>query len=134
MELIEQIREKCIAVNPEIKAFTFGLRVRSGEGFYKLINIGETDGEKWATYLGEADELIVSGDSLIIDKVLGRTIRLADVLLALKGPQDKWIKNSDKFRSHGWDVVRAWDLTKDDLTQQSEETVEFIAGIMNITS
>jgi hypothetical protein len=109
MELIEQIREKCVAVNPEIVE-------RNG--------LPET----WCRNHGGAMRNHSEPCTCI------GLIRLADVLLALKGPQDKWIKNSDKFRSHGWDVVRAWDLTKDDLTQQSEETVEFIAGIMNITS
>lgn len=104
---LEIIRAACIKANPEIKE-----RASTDTG---------TDSRPKIYFEFEDD------------------IRLADVLLAIdKTPHwmlGKWsvrsdgaIATPDNFM-HG-DILASWNLHKDDLTQQSPETLQFLADLL----
>lgn len=70
--------------------------------------------------------------------VIGRPIRLSDVLLAIYSFRDernekvpstteRYNKNRDEDELLIWQY---WNLRKDDLTQQSLETLQFIADLL----
>jgi hypothetical protein len=71
------------------------------------------------------------------DRWCSRPIRLADVLLAIEEKdndvRDVKIYLHQAFHEVGiiWGNIEAcWNLRKDDLTEQSEETINFIAGLL----
>lgn len=129
---IEFIRQKCIEANPSIKDLVFGCRIY----FPAFPNV-------WHKVLG------ASGGSIhyfAYDKydshcnesqveIIGRPIRLADVLLAYKKYREGFAEpaslsinlwNEEIRNKAVLASVRNWDLKNDDLTLQSEETVKFI--------
>jgi hypothetical protein len=55
-----------------------------------------------------------------------RPIRLADVLLAIEPIRTR----RGLLNAAAEGVVKAWDLRKDDLTEQSDETIRFIHGLL----
>lgn len=62
-------------------------------------------------------------------KILGREIRLADVLLAMKSLKER------KWTDQAWLITGSkddcnWNLLKDSLTDQSEETIEFLYELL----
>lgn len=65
-----------------------------------------------------------------------RPIRLADVLLAIGGESDteqsqwRYLGNLSKVCGFGWNV--AWNLRNDDLSQQSPETLRFLANLLKV--
>lgn len=59
-----------------------------------------------------------------------RPIRLADVLSAI-GNVDARVKvDGDKLKVFADETMLTWNLRKDDLTEQSDECVEFLAEIL----
>lgn len=63
-----------------------------------------------------------------------RAVRLADVLLAIqKARGGMWARHSGVFEVDQWvkDLLPMYDLRKDDLTEQSDECVAFLAKLLN---
>lgn len=61
-----------------------------------------------------------------------RPIRLADVLLALDGlrKNEPYSKTQRNFEAVTLGYTKGWNLRKDDLIEQSDETIEFIATLL----
>lgn len=75
------------------------------------------------------------------DEILGREIRLADVLLAIVmhdpiryiaiTPHGAWLEIiSGKFQNCMEDSMQGWDMKQDNLELQSEECIEFIYNLL----
>ncbi len=140
---IEEIRKKCIEANPEIVELKLGCKTSKG----MITSIFESNGRygyamtpyttHWDGANGEAIAKRYSADNF---EIIGRPIRLADVLLAIeiRKPTMK-ITDSDNI-DYGKMVditeeekIKAmfdWDLKSDDLEKQSEETISFLHNLL----
>lgn len=138
---LEKIRQACIAANPEIVELKYGcLILYKGQRMTFIRN--DTAGRPWC-YTGWAPHVI--GDEAFdrlepaFLKIVGRPIRLADVLLAI-GPALQTKKGRiGTYRGREidepqgvklWLVEVGWNLREDDLTKQSEETLAFIVSLL----
>lgn len=193
-EQIEEIRQKCIEANPEIVELKFGCRVEvifdkaeianpnsftreemrlkanhridELDGFYKGVCIGDC-------VIGQGvyvkNDLITMGKPEWF-KIIGRSIRLADILLAIPdrdapkranryeceecghigGSEDFedegapisgfWIEHKKcgghaRIRTRFWTseiekIISLYNLRKDNLTDQSDETINFIHSLL----
>lgn len=165
-EQINFIREKCIEANPEIVELKFGCEVEipyAMEEWWSgpFIVFGET----WVCNkhkrfreecmaeedgcTGEDGVMVISGDeeawteiklkATELKTILGRPIRLADVLLAIDHETDEGIAITRQGRflqleDSGWRTqlngLHGWNLRNDNLTEQSDETVDFIYQLL----
>src|SRR5688572_16599997 len=126
-EKISAIVEECARVNPEIKELKFGclaVEKKAGRTWIKTNHgwqgVGEGQESNWS--------------ALEPGEILGRKIGIADVLLAIgqrPGYEGKcWIVDSDGlFILHELKRV-AWNLSKDNIYDQEEATVDFIYQIL----
>jgi len=80
------------------------------------------------TYFKEQDGSLFSTNGLKNIKILGKPITLAVVLLAI----EKKNKARLELTVTEWeDVLGFWNLSKDNFNDQTEETKEFIGGLLN---
>ena len=185
-EQIEFIREKCIEVNPRIKNLGFGCELYDNVSKTKAMTIGEnwyfgSDADYQFTILTFDKEVKIpylwqEGDMRLYNidykeikgrevdfKIIGRDIRLADVLSAiessgyikgLSGVMKKVKRKvgetllefnvraqSERLNSKGWkkeftlsqataELIMKWNLVKDRLEDQSDETIGFIYNLL----
>ena len=122
MDQVQKIREECIKVNPEIGKIGFGDYI-TGEGVHngRIIRVIEKH-----PFLIAVD-VLVSGSGVIYKefdtrntKIIGRDIRLADVLLVLR---EKFKLN--EVGNQTIKLLELWNLDKN-LENQSEECIDFI--------
>lgn len=114
---LKLIREKCIAANPEIVETP-----KSNLVVVALLGIIESN----IRDTGQAHLAEMKLGELL--EILGRPIRLADVLLAIK---TQWEKRDPDAMYH--DIIKTvsiWRLSTDDLEKQSEETINFLAELL----
>ena len=64
-------------------------------------------------------------------KSAGRPIRLADVVLAIKS-SDPSKMTVGRFKELCGDVCSRWNLRTDNLSQQSAETLKFLASLLRV--
>lgn len=112
-DLLEKIRAKVIEANPEIES-----RIR------------------WTKVDPQFD-----GTDKGVEERLPAPIRLADVLLAINRSDQRkqgheWVISTagqfcDISRGYRWEAV-LWNVENDDLEKQSEETLEFLAKVLNV--
>jgi hypothetical protein len=124
---INFIREKCIEANRDIVELKVGCEVDRGADIEKIKEyvvgyFGTTialvrDHKALGTFL----PFEVSKDLASSWTILGRPIRLADVLLAFCEID----KESDYI-----EIVRTWNLRADDLREQSEEKIKFLYNLL----
>jgi hypothetical protein len=133
------IRQKCIEVNPEIAELKFGCEVISGKTQFRILVIKDGVG------LAELNDgmLMDFTRSTIFDVVLGRPLRLADVLLAVKASESygHYIPSVDCegfFRTEMGVVIGdeekgdlRWNLRADDLEKQPEGTISFLYELLS---
>lgn len=122
-EHLATIREACIKANPEIEtmpeAYAYTLRVirdlRDRRGL----------GQEWEQIDDEVRGEIEDTWATLI----GRPIHLADVLLARKKSMQSltWLFAADEKLA---ELVDRWNLRQDELTQQSDECLEFLAELL----
>lgn len=117
---IKTIREKCIDVNPEIE-----------NDDIKLSELWDAISE--AGHKEVFQNLSKNHWLFAHNKVFSRPIRLADVLLAIqhknfKEKPDFWYKNVFPLVTPHYEC--AWINIKDDLTLQSQETIQFIYELL----
>lgn len=152
---IKIIRGACIAANPAIVELRFGCEFKFTEeydnyemGFRNVEDVciayrEDTDayGNPYLWINGVCSEYEFTTKEEI--EIIGRPIRLADVLLAI-WKQDK-CKGADILRTHTGNIASGgfketnlehivmglWNLLKDDLEEQSDETVEFISNLLS---
>lgn len=137
------VREKVIAANPSILDLQFGCAVhwqKTKEGFSRIfVNFSEPEkfGKKYSI-IASTDNLTskhvkwgrvaVKTEDLII---LGRPIRLTDVLLAMEGFGVRRYSGGDnRIGDKFADLFECWNLLDDDLSHQSQETIDFLAEIL----
>lgn len=113
----EIVKKACIEANPDILKLEFGCRVKINVcGKDMDVMIDESD----VVPNGEDGIKFSDSDCYDCTEILGREIRLADVLLALKrGHSDVWGKY--------------WNLKYDSLSWHRDnqpETVEFLAKLL----
>lgn len=125
VEKKEAVRAAIIKAVPEIMELKFGCE-------------GKTHGMKWVlTEQGWRSG--PRGFSIMEPReIVGRPIRLADVLLAARGNKGEllridqygtfWIGHSVEVMGENTKVD--WNLRTDDLSQQSEECIDFIHSIL----
>lgn len=137
---IKEIREKCIQANPEIVELKFGCEIyRKGAtkreffsgSFNNLMSIVRIDEMgAWLPF-----ELPYPPESQEFE-VIGRPIRLADVLLAIDENKIYLLIDSDgSFHMHDKNMELEyqdcrWNNSKDDLILQSPETLDFIHSLL----
>ena len=114
---IEEIRKKAILVNPEIVELKFGCEIKYDNKNVRLVRQGFTG--NW---------LLETGLSVDISdyKIIGRPIRLADVLLAIMRKSDY----NNPTRNETFDLIRLWNCADDNLENQSEEMITFIHELL----
>ena len=140
----EEIRKACIASNPEIIELKFGCEFLEKGEKYIILNAGTPikrsvvvgDKEKSNTFVFARwcdDERMFEGELTGSEEIIGRPIRLADVLLALqKGSTNKRyifiaLGGPDKLM----DLILLWNLKDNNLENQSPETIDFIHGLLH---
>ncbi len=159
---LQHIREKCIAANPAIVELKFGCQVElRDEDFTRTTYIGgvgkctkhkksstcnedcNIESALWLAVveddpkeLYEPKEWTIEKSSTDLYEILGRPIRLADVLLAL-GETDWHIGQHGRFFKWSRSLEEmigqpvSWTLRVDDLEKQSEETINFLYELLN---
>jgi len=139
------IRERCIEANPSILDLTFGCEVEvadcpdgcCGETKFTVDSNFVYDQNNEMMY----DKSWSKTNGFYVIKILGRPIRLSDILLAIgyadqnEGTKDNAIKQlvfGGSYYENREDLRRepTWNLTQDDLHLQSDSTKIFIANLL----
>lgn len=150
---LELIRQKCIEANREIMELKFGCEIDGTIGMDEYFNqpyivYGNTwICKKHKTYRVEcmAEEDGCSGENGVevrcgteedgwneirleeskVGTIIGRPIRLSDVLLAI----EKAFENRLGVSQRKFETLEKWNLRNDDLNDQSGETINFLAEL-----
>ena len=134
-EKIETIRQTCIKANPEIVELKFGCEaiVMFGAEPYRLKLIYQKPIGTWVTLQSHTEDprtyfhriWTLKKTEVVNEKttIVGRTIRLADVVLAQKEINNDPIPLAQ--------IIAYWNLRTDDLTQQSSECIDFLYDLLN---
>lgn len=134
---LQKIRQACIDANPSILDLSFGCEIRdiTDGSTYKLIyNVGNHY-LKLTSWSGDDLNTFNTDESWNgKTEIIGRPIRLSDILIAFR---DVWImpttKKDQGFRYLGLGLGNpgiSWNLLKDDLSLQSEDTIDFIYNLI----
>lgn len=128
----QALREKIIEANPEIKDLVFGCETRTNtKAKSELLTIvkplGKT-GEFVVTY-PDGTQGCYKPEEL---KIIGRPIRLADVLLAQE-PHEKISSLHAVNAFNCYQFLQMWNLKDDNLDNQSEETKEFLYKLLVVS-
>lgn len=127
-EHIEKIRKACIEANREIVELALGCEFERFDEIYRICGRKEkegvylvNDGKVWTKEMLEMSRGIT---------IIGRPIRLADVLNCLwLGEFDSEIMlKNEQEKCH--QICIMWNLRNDSLTEQSDETLSFIANLL----
>lgn len=138
---LQIIRKACIEANPEIMELKFGCDIAVGnDRGYIHYSMYDKDGPTLLGFVSTSDPKKLrpiqwkKGDPIGYT-ILGRPIRLADVLLAIKSSP-----KCDTYWEYGAtsDIVwgnpplknNAWNLRNDDLITQSPDTLQFLADLL----
>lgn len=129
-EQIEFIRSKCIESNASILDLVFGCEITYMGKIYKV-----TDERFGCTWLfSPINAEIICPATKEIHNIIGREIRLADVLLAIRKQADIdfniHIGRGNAYFLSG-KMEHMWNLLKDSLSSQSPETIDFIFNLLN---
>lgn len=132
---LEAVRAKCIEANPEIVELKLGAECRytipagrkikelalvrvSKTGRTALCATYDTRQRGWSgPYFYEIEKL----------EVIGRPVRLADVLYAYEQQDD--VAHSE-FKRERVEILNRWCLVDDDLRDQSDETVDYLYSLL----
>lgn len=128
---LEIVRQACIKANPSILELGFGCEINSLGHKYTVVEtmIAKVYARRWGE-IGPSSYYILTTGAF---EILGRKIGLADVLLAIKAYK---IKLDFDTRSQPFLFITDWkDRTiiwnlKDDIREQSPETIEFLASLL----
>lgn len=131
---IALIRQKAIKANPEIVELKFGCKV--------LLNIRKWESQLITNEIGWRgnDKTQFQGQDIEfwnddIREIIGRPVRLADVLLAIEETKPGFLvvaKNGrmTQITNEFADILRGWTWAKDDLSLQDEPTINFLYEIL----
>jgi hypothetical protein len=135
---IEAIKKVVVEANPSILNLDFGCEIQDETGFIDtVVRVfpKSPDGEivvKTLTFLGPGDGVYISKC-----KILGRPIRLADVMAAV-AKTGKIIRYMSLCADDRTPICLStkenegivWNLLKDDLREQTPETIDFLHSIL----
>lgn len=130
---LKEIRAACIAANPEIVEFKMGCHVLLENGL-QLECIGGIDTHTdqyfiWRTIYSPfaTTHWINKRPDEMEFKIIGRPIRLADIVIIFKergcGSTKEWLKVLGK-------LIDCWNLQHADLDLQDEPTINFIHSVL----
>lgn len=147
---LTEVREAIIKANPDIMKLEFGCRLldETHQSFGKADPITcliadewtkEEDEKPWIDHFREHSNRYTIAEIRKRFRILGRPIRLSDVLVAIqKVPycaflsvhlsDDRRKKSKIELLSRGRQAW--WNLLKDDLSLQPEETINFLHSIL----
>lgn len=140
---LQHIREKCIEANPSIKDLVFGCKVvheSSDDMIYTVISSFKPTMQVQQYEIHREREQAEIITQFYMDNhmsIIGREIRLADVLLAIP-KRDLIVEVSAYFFYFGYKGkglnrnggLVDWNLKQDNLELQSEECIEFIYNLL----
>lgn len=151
----QALKSKIIKANPEIVDLKFGCEIKGfsealGRTFF--LEKGKDNSSEWIAVYPENGikgnllerpiySISASFPAKIEYEILGRPIRLADVLLAMQKLEDddddrNWVVNrfgeflKDREDIPAVDVGMTWNLKKDDLDLQTDETKQFLINLL----
>jgi hypothetical protein len=146
---ITKLKAVIQAVNPEIMELKFGCEVECIDNklsnMYDLTGVGLVVSQEAAVFDGHLRYITKKEEthrSVKLDfifhhpnwfKILGRPIRLADVLYTLSLKNPLWRKDSWDCPVSSYDVARifiAWNLLDDNLDNQSDECKQFLNELL----
>jgi len=132
MTHLEEVRKAVVERVPDIIMLRFGCEVRlkqhDWEDTHTMTEIPRMDCFRTLDKYGDVSEF--DRDVSDIVEIIGRTIRLADVLLACEiavGINAVGVVLLGKMPFH---ENMHWDLSKDSLDEQSPECLSFLHGIL----
>lgn len=132
-EKIAAIRAKCIEANPSILDLVFGCEINVSNDLGEYV--GEFLNAHYIQFKKYPVPQILNKNECPNFEIIGRPIRLADVLSAIKqgtsyavDARGEFVKfeNDDDYE----DLGVKWNLRNDDLTKQSPETINFIYNLL----
>lgn len=136
-EKINKIRQYCIEANSSIKDLVFGCIIRDMETDRELIFLGLDDDQRIRACC-PVDQYSTTwiGDECCA--IIGRSIRLTDVLMVIRQKEENiFITSNGEFgelhmesEEFTMKPIPSWNLLKDDLTLQSEKTLDFIITLI----
>lgn len=140
MENYQKLKEVIQAANPEIMELKFGCEVQRDEEVLTFISdyyfegIGDRQWKK-VTLRGEAGNVFEMAEmDLSKYKVLGRPIRLADVLLAMIAETDRQTTNKEirkmNYSQRTLKILAKWNLKDDNLDHHSDEIKQFLIDLL----
>lgn len=148
-EKTEAIRQKCIEANPAIMELGFGCEFISQNGKQKhlIFSVKENHPFVFSAKVKEEHDHYVDFSKENKFEILGRPIRLADVLNALEGVGKKTGLNGVLMTTSGvmfmgkivegscirdirFPEMPSWNLKSDDLTAQNSETIDFLFSFL----
>ena len=125
MTKLEQVKQVIQKANPEIMELKFGCEIRTkfDETWtithrHKIGNIKEC----WGVANLRQGSLVSDED---IEVILGRPIRLADVLYAIGEPSQILTESEIDKRLKHIDIISKYNLLDDNLDHQSEDFINF---------
>lgn len=130
---IEAIHAWCIKANPDIVSLKSGCRVLLKKGVEVTFISSKPMGHDgmWVYCKEENGNITKFSYNASFKDIIGRDIRLADVLLALKQHPD--CDTSWEYEVASiiiWEFSRKWNLRADNLNDQSDETIDFIQSLI----
>lgn len=143
MTNLEIIRKACIAANPSILDLKFGCEVKNKKfGYTFFVSFCDKENEVVVYCPKEFDNQFHHDSIEHFEagkmEILGRPIRLADVLLAIAHKDKRRfccdelgniLEYSREGKIFAGEV--SWNLLADDLTAQSPETLAFFADLLS---
>ena len=124
-EKLEAVRQAAIAANPEIVELTFGCITEHGI----IAGIRYSDAiqaHQYAMAPTRIDKIPELRSKEELGEIIGRPIRLADVILALRTSNI----HEDDWKEELCRLTNKWDARKDSLDEQSEETISFLYELL----
>lgn len=138
MGKVKELREVIIKANPEIVELKMGCKIRKSRFWTDdVIFVGKDGNGKHNVWKrGYLDVKTVSAE----DKIIGRPITLADVLMAIekfgvKLEKSYTAEQQVMFQSNNlYKLVKLWNLKKNSLDNQSKETIDFLHNLLTNTT
>ena len=133
MKNYQKLKQTIQEANPEIMELKFGCELLNidDEGIWRVFKIGEVNISN--------NKIKFYDDYFEITKILGRPIRLADVLLAWKRYYQNWLNEVQSVAPSGKssfekldynEIAKNWSLEDDNLDNQSSETKKFLIDLL----
>ena len=135
MENYDKLRQVIQEANPEIMKLKFGCEIDliGMVGIDRIIYISKLEERYSACYKEDMAIHTFPDFGLVSDgKILGRPIRLADVLMAINkiSIMQIGVFNDGTFLHKGDDMGWRWNLKDNNLENQSDETKQFLIDIL----